>query len=388
MNRLGYLSSLPLLTAVLVGACSSDSASGDSKDSGDGDLIAGGDGDSYEGHPDGSSGDVGDGDGDRGEAGAGGEGTSDLPTELLPPDPKQPPAGELTAGMFDDNQSFSFFEVYKNRLYNQQLSGLLPFTWSEHQAANSSYAEAQRARQKLDITLIIDTTGSMGDEIGYLKREFSDLAATISAIYPQSEQRWGLVVYRDRGDEYLARAFDFTADLQEFQSILGDQDVNGGGDFPEAPEEGFKEANAMAWRTGNDTARLVFWVADAPHHEGRASALADEIRATQQKGIHIYPVASSGIDELTEFSMRSSAQLTHGRYIFLTDDSGLGGGHKEATVPCYYVTTLRDAILRGVATEMSGEYSAPDDDIVIRWGGRFAEGGGCLYGTGQEAFPF
>src|SRR5690606_40755726 len=188
--------------------------------------------------------------------------------------------------------------------------------------------------------------------------------------------------------EYLARAFEFTSDLEGFQSTLAAQTVNGGGDFPEAPEEGLKEANALEWREGEDVARLLFWVADAPHHSNRAAALANEIEAAQQMGIHIYPVASSGIDELTEFTMRSSAQLTHGRYIFLTDDSGLGGSHKEPTVPCYYVTTLRDAILRGVETEMSGQYSAPDEDIVIRWGGRFAEGGGCLYGTGQEAFPY
>src|SRR5690606_25157529 len=172
-------------------------------------------------------------------------------------------------------------------------------------AAQSSYGEAQRAHSTLDIALVIDTTGSMGDEMGYLKREFSELASTISDAYPQSDQRWGLIVYRDRGDEYLTRTFEFTADLQAFQSTLGDQSVDGGGDFPEAPEEGLKEANSLEWRTGTNNARLIFWVADAPHRESRADSLATEIKAAQQQGIHIYPVASSGIDELTEFTMRS-----------------------------------------------------------------------------------
>ena len=50
--------------------------------------------------------------------------------------------------------------------------------------------------------------------------------------------------------------------------------------------------------------------------------------------------------------MRSAAQLTGGRYLFLTDDSGVGGEHKEPNIPCYFVTRLDHAILRMVDIEM------------------------------------
>ena len=74
--------------------------------------------------------------------------------------------------------------------------------------------------------------------------------------------------------------------------------------------------------------------------------MANSLRVTRDQGVHVYPVASSGVDELTELSMRSAAQLTGGRYLFLTDDSGVGGEHKEPSIPCYVVTKLDDALLR------------------------------------------
>jgi hypothetical protein len=86
--------------------------------------------------------------------------------------------------------------------------------------------------------------------------------------------------------------------------------------------------------------------------------------------------------------MRQSAQLTWGRYLFLTDDSGLGGGHKEPTLPCYYVSTLRDAIVRSVQSEMSGARVQIDDSAVVRFSGRLNVEDNCFYGTGFEATPF
>lgn len=67
--------------------------------------------------------------------------------------------------------------------------------------------------------------------------------------------------------------------------------------------------------------------------------------------------------------MRATAQLTGGRYLFLTDDSGVGGSHLEPSIPCYFVTRLNDAMLRMVDIEMSGEYREPDPATILRTGG-------------------
>ena len=174
------------------------------------------------------------------------------------------------------------------------------------------------------------------------------------------------------------------SDVTEFQEHLAAQSYGGGGDFPEAPDLALEYASQLAWRTSPNAAKLLFWVADAPHHTENAQALADSIAALQQIDVHIYPVASSGIDELTEFAMRGAAQLTLGRYLFLTDDSGFGSGHKEPTTPCYYVTGLDDAILRMVELEMTGERSLPADSDVVRTVGD-PQSGTCELPSGSTA---
>jgi hypothetical protein len=307
------------------------------------------------------------------------------PDRPLPGEPAPRP-GTLTAGTWDDNRNFPFFERYRDALA-QQLTGILPFSNDEFRRANEASRQVPGPRSKLDIALVIDTTGSMGDEIRYLQSEFIAISRAIQSAYPQSEQRWALVTYRDEGDEYTARYFDFRSDPQVFRDKLGAQSAGGGGDFPEAPQAAFAILNQFAWRTSRDVARLAFWVADAPHHPQYAGALAKSIRESRDLGIHVYPVASSGVDELTELSMRSAAQLTLGRYLFLTDDSRVGNDHKEPTIPCYFVTKLDDALLRMVSIEMTGVYREPDPQRILRVQGNPSRGS-CSLGSGQTVLVF
>ncbi|WP_437817624.1 vWA domain-containing protein [Sorangium sp. So ce1078] len=295
--------------------------------------------------------------------------------------------GTLTAGVWDDNRNFDFFLAYRSTLHGQQLPGVLPFTEADHRAAHSLFAAPPGRRETLDVSLIIDTTGSMGDEITYLQTEFIALSDSIFAKYPNAEQRWSLVLYRDTEDDYVVRWFDFRADPDEFQEKLAEQAADGGGDFPEAPDVALSKAADLSWRTGGDTARLAFWVADAPHHDSNAGAMAEGIRALKDSGVAVYPVASSGVDELTEFSMRSAAQLTGGRYLFLTNDSGVGGDHKEPTIPCYYVTKLDRAILRMVDVALSGVYREPEPSEILRTGGDPLDGA-CELSSGGEVLAY
>lgn len=295
--------------------------------------------------------------------------------------------GTLTAGVWDDNRNFNFFLSYQGSLRSQQRPGLLPFSEADHQAAHDLFEGPRGQRKTLDVSLIIDTTGSMGDEIAYLQTEFIALSESIFAMYPNAEQRWSLVLYRDTEDDYVVRWFDFRADPDEFQAKLAAQSADGGGDFPEAPDKALARAADLSWRADNATARLAFWVADAPHHDENAEAMADAILALKDRGVHVYPVASSGVDELTELTMRSAAQLTGGRYIFLTDDSGVGGAHKEPTIPCYYVTKLDRAILRMVDIELSGVYHEPEPSEILRTGGD-PENGACTLSSGSQVLAY
>lgn len=292
----------------------------------------------------------------------------------------KPAAGVLTAGAWDDNLNFDRFDRYRSQL--RGLSGLLPSSDEEHDSANAEWSEALSPHQTLDVALVIDTTGSMGDEIAYLQREFTALSQAIEAEFEGSEQRWALVVYRDKGDDYVARTFDFTARTSDFRSKLAQQSAGGGGDYPEAPDAALAAMAKLSWRDTADTARLAFWVADAPHHRENANAMLGAIRAVHRAGVHVYPVASSGVDELTELTMRTAAQLSGGRYLFLTDDSGVGLAHKEPSIPCYFVTRLNDAMLRMIEIELTGVYREPSADQILRSGGDPRDGA-CELTSGE-----
>ena len=292
-------------------------------------------------------------------------------------------ANTLTAGAWDDNENFDLFSSYVED--HAALAGVPMLTAEERQSAHQDFS-SRGSKRLLDIALVIDTTGSMRDEIEYLRAEFRALSDALKNAHPRAEQRWALVAYGDEGDMYVVDATDFTGDTTEFQYTLDHQQLTGGGDYPEAADRGLAALNELSWRAGS-TARLAFWVADAPHHAHDAQVITTAMRDARDLDIHIYPVASSGVDALTELTMRSAAQITGGRYLFLTDDSGVGGAHKEPTIPCYFVTLLSDALVRMVGIEMGGSYREPTADELIRTGGD-PEDGRCTLDGGAEARAF
>jgi hypothetical protein len=235
----------------------------------------------------------------------------------------------------------------------------------------------------VDVALVVDTTGSMGDELEYLKVELEAITGAVQTTFPGISQRWALVVYRDEnmGDAYDVRTTPFTDDIGAFQKVLAQQSAGGGGDFPEIPDRGLEGAAQLAWRPGN-VARLVFLVGDAPTHADRAPRFANAVASLRTSGVRIYPVGASGIDEVAEYEFRTAAELSGGRYLFLTDDSGVGDPHKEPTLPCYLVTKLNQAMVRMIAIELSGAPIAPDPSEIIRTGGDPTDGR-CTLASGQ-----
>ncbi len=291
------------------------------------------------------------------------------------------PAGTLTAGVWDDNRNYGWFTDFRTEFEATGDRSTPSFTAAEHDAAHERFA-APTAHETLDVALVIDTTGSMGDEISYLQTEVADIATRVVAAHPDADTHWALVAYKDDTDEYVTRTFDFDGDVTAFRAHLDAEGASGGGDYPEAAARALDAMAHLGWRTDVATARLAFWVADAPHHEADRAELAAAVRAASGLDVHVYPVASSGVDTLTEYTMRSAAQLTGGRYLFLTDDSGVGGAHLEPSIPCYFVTRLNESMLRMIDIELSGVYREPAEASILRTGGS-PTGGLCTLSTGD-----
>lgn len=230
----------------------------------------------------------------------------------------------------------------------------------------------RRVPKKLDLLLTLDATGSMGDEMAYLQKELEGILDRVKSGNPGLDIRAGLIVYRDKGDEYIVREFPFTADFAAFKANLNRQRAQGGGDFPEAMHAAMATGLEFEWRP--DAVKVNLLVADAPPHDVDIAATWDTALVSRTRGIHIVPIAASGVDKSAEFLMRAMSQITGGRYLFLTDDSGIGNPHAEPTVDCYVVTRLDGLVTRVLSGLVSGQRIEPEGDDVIRTVGNYRAG--------------
>lgn len=258
----------------------------------------------------------------------------------------------LTAGVVDDNADADGYTEAMTRLAGAR--GSIGLTDAMINMTAPSYRHTTRPRA-LDVALVIDTTGSMGDELEYLKVELREIAREIAETNPGVSQRWGLVAYRDHGDAYVTHTEDFR-DIDSFVERLGRQSAGGGGDYPEAMDEAALASAQLSWRADSSTARMVFLVADAPSHAGQAAQrFARAVEQHRDAKTAIYPVASSGVRDEAEAQMRYAAKVTGGQYIFLTDHSGVGSAHAKPHVDKFEVETLHDVMERMISLELGGE---------------------------------
>lgn len=200
----------------------------------------------------------------------------------------------------------------------------------------------------IDLAFVVDATGSMGDEIEFLKADLSNVIQKVKITNPALAIRSASVFYRDESDEYLTRRSPFSYDNNETIDFIKQQSANGGGDYREAVHSALNVAiNQLQW-SSNARAKILFILLDAPPHQ--TPEIAEQIRmltkSAAQNGITIIPVAGSGIDKEAEFLMRNLAIATNGTYVFITDDSGIGNDHLEATVGDYEVEFLNNLMER------------------------------------------
>jgi uncharacterized protein YegL len=218
---------------------------------------------------------------------------------------------------------------------------------------------------RLDMLFLLDTTGSMDDELNRIQETIDSIASRIDAFTPRPALRFGLVAYRDHGDLYVTRNYDFTDNVDLFREALRSFDAEGGGDTPEALDEALHEAvHHVQW--SDNAVRLVFLVADAgPHidsqHEYNYTTDAQQAVA---QGIKIYPIAASNTEPVAEYVFRQLAQQTMGRFLFLTYQPGQSAGAPGEETPLeageqpYTVERLDDLIVQVVERELAAAVGA------------------------------
>ncbi|MBR6717794.1 MAG: VWA domain-containing protein [Oscillospiraceae bacterium] len=197
--------------------------------------------------------------------------------------------------------------------------------------------------EKTEVMFILDTTGSMGDEITYLQKDFSAIAGEVS----NENMTFSVNFYKDEGDDYVTRCNPFTDDVTDVQAKLNQEFADGGGDSPEAVAQILTETITNGeW--SRDTNKIAFLIFDAPPHTGTADAICAAAAAAAEKGIRIVPVVASNAERETELFGRALAIMTDSNYVFLTDDSGVGDSHLEPIIGSYQVELLHDIIVRNI----------------------------------------
>jgi uncharacterized protein YegL len=166
-------------------------------------------------------------------------------------------------------------------------------------AAAGEKPVADASRPRVEVAFVLDTTGSMANLIDSAKKKIWSIANAIVDQNPDAELYFGLVGYRDLGDDYVTRKFPLTTDLQGIYASLLAFQAKGGGDTPESVNEALDVAvTQLGWSDKDQgqerdaTRRILFLVGDAPPHMDYAQdrKYPEVIREAVAKGIVVNTV--------------------------------------------------------------------------------------------------
>ncbi len=217
----------------------------------------------------------------------------------------------------------------------------------------------------IELMFVIDVTGSMGDELEYLKAEVADVINRVATANANARINLALLFYRDHGDNEIFAYHDFRNVLQKegmdyMQSAISKQRAKGGGDYEEAVDEALELAVNKQW-SDSDSTKIIFHVLDAPPHSNdeNMTRYKKAVLTAAEKGIRICPIICSGTDGTTEYLVRQSAVYSGGTFVFITDDSGIGNSHYDPQLPNVTVEALNSLMVRLINGYHTGVFEDP-----------------------------
>jgi hypothetical protein len=213
------------------------------------------------------------------------------------------------------------------------------------------------APRALDLGFAIDVTGSMGDELHYIRTELANIVQRVQQSVPGTTVRVGATFYRDRTDPVVVQQVPFTTNVAGFVQVMGTIHASGGGDYPEDMNAGLEASlRRMQWSQGN-AVRVLVLVADAPpqHYNDTQFTYREAMFDAAARGIRILPVAASGADRTVEYLFRALGASTGAPYVYLTDESGVGNPHMEADTDRVAVERFNGLLTRLIISDLRGQ---------------------------------
>jgi hypothetical protein len=193
--------------------------------------------------------------------------------------------------------------------------------------------ESATPTSTVDLILMIDASGSMGEEIDSVKQELNDLTATLQTEIP--ELRIGVIVYGwSRYSEYPMsnpnNYIQFTNDFDSIKTFINSLYAAGGN---EPWGDALYLASTWDWR--EHAAKLIILVGDEDCDPGviigsesrgsdpggtyNGSELLDVVTTLKNEGVVISTVVCGGASTTTEHQFQWIASFTEGTSVYLPD---------------------------------------------------------------------
>lgn len=213
-----------------------------------------------------------------------------------------------------------------------------------------SASPAARAAADLDVVFVLDTTGSMGGEIGEVQDRVRELADSLARAREGERIRFGIVAYRDRGDEYVTKRSPISEDVEASNRFLASLSANGGGDGPESVIAALSDAlQNMSWDPSSETDRQIFLVGDAPPHLDYPNETTPEalVEIALRERIVIHTIGCRSLPPQGVDFFRRIAYATEGSYQHI--------GRVQAAEPGELTEAMSRAAASSSAEALAGE---------------------------------
>jgi hypothetical protein len=216
--------------------------------------------------------------------------------------------------------------------------------------------------RSVDVAFILDTTGSMGEEIDAVRSTIGKVARELGR--QNYQVRLGLVEYKDRGDVFVTKVHPFSSSSDAFLADVAKVTASGGGDLPESVNEGLHVGlSGLEW-SRDSVGRFAFLIGDAPPHLDYANDAdyAVEMKRAAHEGIQIFTVAASGMDAVGQAVFRQVASYTGATNLFVlrggAGPQSTGAGDPKSscggTQTSYSSGNLDALILGKIRSELRG----------------------------------
>ena len=251
------------------------------------------------------------------------------------------PGYYIIEGIFDDYSSKNNFPKILFREYitpsGKALKEYIPIEYHLVALGYGSYLKAGvfgsniTGNVSIDVCLIIDTTGSMWDEIDVVKQKANQLVGDIANMFP--DYRIALIDFRDHpiypmggsGDYPAKLDLNFTSDRTAIINAINSLSIGWGADWPESQSDALHMAlNDLTWR--DYAYKMIILITDAPPHDpsidGKSCPAGydykSETYSARDKGIHISVIGCSGIGYYDADDVyRWVASETGGTFVYL-----------------------------------------------------------------------